>query len=128
MPHSCPAATSRASSLKRLSCESLPSWITTLSRSSRTLAPRSTLPSVTRQPAMLPTFDTLKISRICALPSSVSRIDGASRPDIRLGDAADAGMQHARRHLVGAELVECSGDSFIRALNVGLDDQREVLA
>src|SRR6516162_976460 len=82
MPHSWPATTSRASSLKRLSWESLPSCTTTLSRMRRTLAPRSTTPSATRQPATLPTLETLKISRMVALPSIVSRTVGASRPDI----------------------------------------------
>jgi hypothetical protein len=36
----------RTSSLKRLSVLSLPSWMTTLSRTRRTPTPRSTLPSV----------------------------------------------------------------------------------
>jgi len=40
MPHSCPATTSRTSSLKRFSVDSLPSWITTSSRMRRTLARR----------------------------------------------------------------------------------------
>src|SRR6267154_2388578 len=105
MPHSWPATTSRASSLKRLSWLSLPSWITTLSRIRRTFAPRSTLPSVTRQPAILPTFETRKISRIRALPS----------------------MDDARRDLLGAEFVERADDRFDRALHIGLDDQREFL-
>ena len=52
------------SSLKRLSVDSLPSWTTTLSRISRTLAPRWTTPSVTRQPATLPTFEMLNTSRM----------------------------------------------------------------
>ena len=56
------------------------------------------------------------------------RIRRFGQPHVRLGDAADAGMQHARRHLVGAELVERAGDGFDRALHVGLDDQREILA
>src|SRR3974377_626691 len=98
MPHSCPAVTSLASSLKRLSCDSLPSWITTLSRISRTLAPRSTVPSVTRQPAMLPPLEALKISRICALPR------------------------------LGVELGERTHARFQRALHVRLDHQREFLA
>ena len=38
----------------------MPSWITTLSRSKRTLAPRLTVPSVTMQPATLPVFVMLK--------------------------------------------------------------------
>src|SRR5664279_4982511 len=37
-------------------------------------------------------------------------------------------MQHARRHLVSAELVERSDDRFQRALHVGLDHQRKFLA
>ena len=67
MPHSWPAALPCASSLKRLSCDSLPSWTTTLSRIRRTLAPRSTVPSVTRQPATLPTLEILKTSRISGI-------------------------------------------------------------
>jgi hypothetical protein len=43
------------SSLKRLSVFSVPSWITTSSRSRRTPAERRATPSVTRQPATLPT-------------------------------------------------------------------------
>ena len=35
---------------------------------------------------------------------------------------------HARRHLVGAELLERADDRLDRALHVGLDDQRELLA
>src|SRR3982074_2040469 len=56
MPHSKPCWTSRTSSLWRFSVFSVPSWITTLSRSRRTLAPRLTMPSVTMQPATLPTL------------------------------------------------------------------------
>jgi hypothetical protein len=41
-----------------------------------TPAPRSTLPSVTRQPATLPTLVMLKTSRISALPRKVSRRSG----------------------------------------------------
>ena len=37
-------------------------------------------------------------------------------------------MEDARRDLVGAELLERADDRFDRALHVGLDDQREVLA
>ena len=37
---------------------------------------------VADQPATLPTFEMLNTSRICALPSIVSRRVGASRPDI----------------------------------------------
>jgi len=39
-----------------------------------------TTPSVTRQPATLPDFDTLKTCRICALPRKRSRTVGASMP------------------------------------------------
>jgi hypothetical protein len=55
--------TSRTSSLKRLSCRQLALVDTTLSRIRRTLAPRSTVPSVTRQPATLPTLVMLKTSQ-----------------------------------------------------------------
>ncbi len=46
-PHSNPAFTSRTSSLKRFSESSSPSCTTTLSRSTRILAPRLTVPSST---------------------------------------------------------------------------------
>ena len=39
------------------------------------------------------------------------------------GDAADAGMDDARHHLVGAELVERADDGLERALHVGLDQR-----
>src|SRR6266542_1084892 len=148
MPHSWPATTSRASSLKRLSWESLPSCTTTLSRIRRTLAPRSTTPSVTRQPATLPTLETLKISRMVALPSMVSRAVGAlarllvgahveaedrharrlRQRHVGFGDAADTGMDHARADFVGGELLDRADDRFQRTLHVGLDDQRQILA
>src|ERR1043166_4195703 len=123
MPHSWPATTSRASSLKRLSCDSLPWWTTTLSRMRRTLAPRCTTPSVTRQPATLPTFEMLKISRISALPRKVSRRGGAGlgvgadmeaeydgaggrgQLDVGFRDAADGIMDHPPDDLVGGELL-----------------------
>ena len=47
---------------------------------------------------------------------------------VGFGDAADAGMDDARADLVGAELFQRADDRFERALHVGLDDQREVLA
>ena len=47
---------------------------------------------------------------------------------VGFGDAADAGVDHARDDLVGAELLERAGDRLERALHVGLDDQREFLA
>src|SRR5262249_3855224 len=68
--------------LEALELGKLAPCTTTLSRMRRTLAPRSTTPSVTRQPATLPTLETLKISRMVALPSIVSRTLGASKPDI----------------------------------------------
>src|SRR5712675_1689460 len=124
MPHSWPEATSFTSSLKRFSVDSLPSCTTTLSRIRRTLAPRSTDPSVTRQPATLPTLEMLNTSRIRALPSMVSRSVGGScgflvganveaddggveafrQRHVGFANAADPGVQDARRHLVGAEL------------------------
>ena len=61
------------SSFSRLSEEMVRfSAITTLSRSRRALAFRRMMPDVTRQPAMLPTFDERKIARMSARPSSTS--------------------------------------------------------
>ena len=48
--------------------------------------------------------------------------------DVGFRDAADARMQDARGDFVGAELLQRAQDRFERALHVGLDDQREVLA
>ena len=120
------------------------------------MAPRSTVPSVTRQPAILPTLETLKISRIVRVAEHglaqrrreqaghrlfhvvdeivddvvVADFDagalrrlarflmrahveaddrhagGFRQRDVGFGDAAGAGMQHARGDFVGAELVE----------------------
>ncbi len=53
---------------------------TTLSRSSRAFELRRMMPEVTRQPAMLPTFDDRKIARISARPSSTSSKTGLSMP------------------------------------------------
>jgi hypothetical protein len=52
--------------LEALERGQLPSWITVSSRSRRTPQPRFTTPSVTRQPATLPTLVMLKTSRISA--------------------------------------------------------------
>ena len=61
------------SSFSRLSEEMVRfSAITTLSRNRRALAFRRMMPDVTRQPAMLPTFDERKIARMSARPSSTS--------------------------------------------------------
>ncbi|SIN59001.1 Uncharacterised protein [Mycobacteroides abscessus subsp. abscessus] len=45
---------------------------TMLSRSRRAFALRRMMPEVTRQPAMLPTFDDRNMARISARPSSTS--------------------------------------------------------
>src|SRR5215472_15105544 len=47
---------------------------------------------------------------------------------VGFGDAADAGMDHARADFVGGELLDRANDRFQRALHVGLDDQRQILA
>src|SRR6185437_11747019 len=124
MPHSKPSRTSRTSSLKRFSVLRLPSWMTTLSRSRRTLAPRRTTPSVTMQPATFPTLLMVKTSRIAALPRKRSRRLGEDH--VALVDAADRGMQHADRHLLGGDLFERAGDRLERALHVRLDDDGEL--
>ncbi len=43
-----------------------------------------------------------------------------------LGDAAHAGVDDARRDLIGAKLVQRRGDGFHRPLHVALDDEREL--
>src|SRR5690606_12894331 len=59
IPQSKPALTSLTSSLKRRSESIQPLQCTTWLRSKRTCASRLTTPSVTMQPAILPTRDTL---------------------------------------------------------------------
>ena len=49
-----------------------PSWTTTWSRRSRAFAPRTILPSVTKQPAICPTPDTMNVWRTSARPSTFS--------------------------------------------------------
>src|SRR6516162_642563 len=47
---------------------------------------------------------------------------------VGFGNAADTGMDHARADFVGGELLDRADDRFQRALHVGLDDQRQILA
>ena len=58
--------------------------MTTLSRSSRAwVSPARVIrPSVTMQPAMVPNFGTLKMSRTSAMPSRTSLKVGSSSPAI----------------------------------------------
>src|SRR4030066_234436 len=109
MPHSWPATTSRTSSLKRLSCDSLPSWITTLSRIRRTPPPAPPL-----------------VGRACEPENRGARRFGER--DVGFGNAADAGMDDPRGHLFGAELFQRAVDGLERALHVRLDDKRGFLA
>src|SRR5690606_9530537 len=51
----------------------------------------------------------------------------AGERDVRLGNAADTGMQHTRRDLVIAELGQRLDDRFDRTLHVALDDERKLL-
>ncbi len=60
--------------------------MTTLSRMRRTLAPRCTEPSVTRQPATLPTFVMLKISRISRIAEEGFAQSGRQQARHRLLD------------------------------------------
>ena len=53
---------------------------------------------------------------------------GLRQGDVRLGDAADAREQDARRDLVVAELLQRAVDGLDRALHVALDDERQFLA
>ena len=84
MPHSKPALTSETSSLNRRSEPILPSKTTTLSRSRRAwVSPERVIrPSVTMQPAMVPNFGTLNVSRTTAEPIRTSLNVGSSSPVI----------------------------------------------
>src|SRR3974390_1135135 len=116
--HSKPALASRTASLKRLSDSSSPVQITTLSRSRRALALRLTRPSSTMQPAIVPTFATLKTWRISTSPHTCSRCSGAHvgaddgrlgrhcEGHVALGDAADLRVPHLHLDFVGGELVQ----------------------
>ena len=145
---------------------------------SRTLAPRRTVPSVTRQPAILPTLEMLKISQDLGVAEQglaqhrrqhartrlldvvhevvddvvVADLDAVALgqlarllvgADIEADDRRAGGLgQHdvaslmpptpARmmraRDFVGAELVERADDRLDRALHIGLDEQRKLLA
>ena len=95
MPHSVPARTSLASSLKRRSDSSAPSKITTLSRSTRIGLLRLTVPSVTRQPATTPNLLERNTSRTCAMPTICSLISGASRPLISCLNVVDGFVDDA---------------------------------
>ena len=86
MPHSKPSATSRASSLKRLSWSIVVSWITVPSRTTRTWAPRRTTPFVTMQPAIVPSRETLNSARTSASPEDLLGRDRRQHPDERLLD------------------------------------------
>src|SRR5579862_1914876 len=80
MPHSKPSTTSRASSLKRLSCATVVSWISAPSRKMRTFAPRRTRPLVTMQPAIVPSRETRKSARTSTSPITASVETGESMP------------------------------------------------
>ena len=82
MPHSKPLSTSFTSSLKRRSEAILPVKIGFVSRSRRTIAVRVTLPSVTEEPAMVPSLGTLKSCCTLAWPTTFSRMMASSRPSI----------------------------------------------
>src|SRR5215470_14627067 len=98
--------------------------MTTLSRNNRTLAPRLTRPSVTMQPATLPTLLMLKTSRIWALPRKRSRRIGANveaddhrvrRPregDIGFVDAAHRSVKDPDSNLLSTELGQAAGDGL----------------
>ena len=84
MPHSKPALTSETSSLKRRSEPILPSWTTdVVAQQARLRSPERVMrPSVTMQPAMVPNFGVLKMSRTCARADATSLNVGSSSPVI----------------------------------------------
>ena len=102
--------------------------MTTLSRSSRAcVSPERVMrPSRTMQPAIVPNFGTLNVSRTSALPSRTSRSVGSSRPGHRLlhlvDDVVDDRVQadidlvalgHVRRVAIGPD-VEADDDGVRR--------------
>ena len=93
MPHSKPSTTSRASSLKRLSCAIVVSWMRVPSRKMRTFALRRTTPLVTMQPAIVPRRETWKSARTSTSPITASVSTGESMPtsacSISLGQLVD---------------------------------------
>ena len=74
--------TSATSFWNRRSDAIRPSWMIVPSRTSRTCAPRRTVPLVTKQPAIVPTRDALKVWRTSALAIVCSTSSGSSRPSI----------------------------------------------
>src|SRR6267378_5557906 len=82
MPHSNPSRTSRTSSLKRLSDDSVPSYTSTPLRTMRTRPVRGMTPLRTKHPAIVPILAILKICRTSASPSTTSFFSGARRPSI----------------------------------------------
>src|SRR5204863_4067668 len=82
IPHSNPSRTSRTSSLKRLSEDSVPSYTSTPSRTTRTRAVRGMTPERTKLAAIVPTSASLNNSRTSASPRTTSFRSGASRPAI----------------------------------------------
>src|SRR3954466_14955402 len=63
-------------------------------------------------------------------PASLMSDSGRRRGgrDVGLGGAADAGVDHPGLDLLVADLLERADDRLERALHVGLDDERELLA
>ena len=80
MPHSKPSATSRASSLNRLSCPIVGVVDYRAVVHAWTLALRRMIPFVTMQPAIVPSRETLKGARTSASPSISSVSTGESIP------------------------------------------------
>ena len=60
----------------------LPVWITIPSRTTLIIELRLNIPSVTKHPAIVPTFVISKVSRISADPTIFSSISGESIPSI----------------------------------------------
>src|SRR5207245_8174272 len=54
-------------------------------------------------------------------------VGGLGQQHVALVDGAHAGVNDAHLDLVGGELLECLGEHFRRASNVGLDDDGQLL-
>ena len=54
-------------------------------------------------------------------------VRGRSQQDVRLGNRADTGVQHANPNLLGRHVLQILGNNLDRTLHISLDDDVEVL-
>src|SRR5438445_12777189 len=94
IPHSNPSRTSPTSSLNRLSEDSVPSYTSTPSRTTRTRPVRGMTPERTKLPAIVPTFAILKSWRTSASPNTTSFFSGVIPRTGRVRVVREIGRAH----------------------------------